>query len=366
MDRRVFNGGRIVSQHPTWTAQAGYVPSSSMLLRRIFKVFLYFVGIFLSGFGFLGATLTFPGSSNRVGYIALVIGIIAFIGSLIYFFLKRFKAPCLPWLHYLWWILGATIGSIVLIVLEIAFVPNPNDKQLPTAIFGCIILLYGVALTGIAHLKPSLHQQINESVRDILKTMPGTQLALTELIARLHKEYGLPDAKLYQQIESLQYIEQIDMPGTNIRVCRIRGTKIILDFPQVAQIATFDLRQKVARALLFLNEENVDIGLFLLSKEFEATLKAYIQAAHAKGKLQIPIKGPPERWKLEQMIEWVRKSGIIVDSAVLNYLRQTRNDRAHGTMPSPAERQALMMGVQYLADLYIDYINLLDDLTHNL
>ncbi len=196
--------------------------------------------------------------------------------------------------------------------------------------------------------------------------MPGKQLALTELIARLRKEYGQSDATLYQHITAFDYIEQIDMPGTNIRVCRIKGTKIVLTFPQVEQIATFDLRQKVVRTLPFLNEENVDIGLFLLSKEFEVTLKTYLLVAHAKGKLQIPVKDPPDRWKLEQMIEWVRKNDIITDHAVLNYLRQTRNDRAHGGTPSLAEKHALMLGVQYLVDLYIDYIKLFDDLTRNL
>ncbi len=151
-----------------------------------------------------------------------------------------------------------------------------------------------------------------------------------------------------------------------MKICSIKGTKITLAFPQVTNIATFDLRQKVARTLSFLNEENVDIGLFLLSKEFEATLKNYLLTANMKGKVQISVKNPPDRWKLEQMIEWVKKSGIITDHAVLNYLRQTRNDRAHGSKPSPAEKRILMMGIQYLANLYIDYIKLLDDLTRDL
>jgi len=335
--------------------------------RRVFKVVLYLVGIFVAESSLLGISFTvFGTATSRFNCITTLIVFSTLGGSLIYFFRTQYKARCLPWVQYLWWILGATIGAVMAVILEAAFVPNPNDKQFPTAIFGCIVLLYSVALTGIAHLKPSLHQQINESVREILKAMPGKQLSLTELAARLQKEYGHSDTILYQHIGALNYIEQIDMPGTNIRICRIKGTKTTLAFPQVAGIATYDLRQKIARTLPFLNEENVDIGLFLLSKEFEASIKTYLLTANAKGKIQIPVKEPPDRWKLAQMIDWVRNNGIITDYAVLNYLRQTRNDRAHGEMPSLTEKRILMMGVQYLADLYIDYIKLLDDLTSSL
>ena len=349
---------------PLWEYR---VPPPKMTARRAFKVLLYLVGLFVAECSLLGISFTVFGTAvSRFNCISALIVFGTFGGSLIYFFRTKYNARCLSGLQYLWLILGATIGAIILIVLEEAFVPNPNDKQLPTAIFGCITLLYGTALASIAHLKPSLHQQINESVRNLLQIMSGKQLPLTELIARLQKEYELPDVVLYQHIEALKYLEQIDIPGTNIKVCRIKGAKIILAFPQVANIATPDLRQKVARTLSFLNEENVDIGLFLLSKEFEVTLKTYLLRANAKGKVQIPTKEPPDRWKLQDMIDWVRKNGIITDLAVLNYLRQTRNDRAHGGMPSLAEKQTLMMGVQYLADLYIDYIKFFDDLTYSL
>ncbi len=361
--------GRIVSQRPSWTAQMGYVPSPSMTLRRIFKVFIYFVGVFLAGFGLLGAALSLPGSSNRTAYIALVIGIIGFIGSLIYFFLKRFKTRCLPWLHYLWWILGATIGSMMLIVLEFAIVPTLNGKpqSIWSAIFAGTILLYGIALILIAYLQPSLHYQVNDSIRRILEIVPGKQMVTADLVTRLQAEYKCSDTLLYQYIRDLDDVEQMAIPGTPTSICRVKGAQEAIAFPQVYSIMTYDLRQTVARTLQFLNEENVDIGLFLLSKAFEDTLKTYLIAAHAKGiPLTIPGNKKPEKLSLAEMVSCVKNSRIITNDAVLSLLRQVRNNRAHGTMPSLAERQLLIKSVPYIAGLYIDYIKLLDDLTRSL
>src|SRR5450631_2643483 len=129
---------------PAWEDTAPY-PQLGM--RRIFKVSLYLAGIFIAECSLLGISFTvFGTTASRFTWIAMVVALGTFGGSLIYFFRTRLNARCLPWLQYLWWILGATIGAIVTLVLEAAFIPNPYDKQLPTAIFGCIILLYSITL----------------------------------------------------------------------------------------------------------------------------------------------------------------------------------------------------------------------------
>lgn len=209
----------------------------------------------------------------------------------------------------------------------------------------------------------TLRQRISKSVRAILEAAPNKQMALTKLIVRLQKEYSCPKATIYQYISGLDYIERLDIPHSRAKLCRMKDTGFNL-FPQTQHIVNPTLREKVERALPFLTEENVDIGLFLLSKEFEATLKAYLIKASAKGKL---TNNPPgkssDKWNLIGMVDCAKENNIITDHATFHYLRQTRNDRAHGSMPSLAERQVLMKHVQYIAGLYIDYIKILDDLT---
>jgi hypothetical protein len=119
----------------------------------------------------------------------------------------------------------------------------------------------------------------------------------------------------------------------------------------------------VQSAISDLDVERVDIGLFRLGREFETTLKAYLMAAYKKGKLiSTPGNKNPDQLKLVEMITCLKNNDIVTDEAALSYLRQQRNDRAHGSTPTLEERRILMNNVQQLASLYIDYIKLFDDL----
>lgn len=356
-----------MSQQYPLSAQTNYVLLPKSRKRMIFKITLYFTGALISELGLLGGVLSVSPNkdlTNRLGGVTLCIGLAALIGSIIIFFRGRYYIYGLRWFQYFVWILLATVCLIMAFGLEYAFVPNINDKYLPTTILGFIFFLYGIALIWIAHIKAPLRQLINESTRSILESLPAKQISLAELIANLQREFNCSDAALKQIISNLDYIEQMDIPGTSTRLCRIKGSKGIIAFPQVYGIVNNNVQQSVLRAISMLNENEVDLGLFSLSRDFEIVLKAYLIAASEKGKLQIPVKDPPDKWKLVQMIDWARKDGIITDSAVLSYLRQERNNRAHGGMPPLEERQLLLRNVQYLAGLYIDYIKLLDNLTY--
>src|SRR5712672_3630662 len=96
---------------PVWDYR---VSSPCMGKRRVFKVFLYLVGIFVTECSLLGISFTVFGTApSRFNCITTLIVFSTLGGSLIYFFRKQYKARCLPWLQYLWWILGATIGTII-------------------------------------------------------------------------------------------------------------------------------------------------------------------------------------------------------------------------------------------------------------
>ncbi len=152
---------------PLWEYR---VPSHRMRRRGIFRLLLYLVGIVTAECSLLAISFsifgpTFSTETSRFNCVVTFIAFGTLGGSLIYFFRMRLNTRCLPWLQYLWWILGATIGAFLAFVFEAAIVSNPNDKQLPPTVFGCIILLYSISLAVIAHLKPSLHQQIRTCVK---------------------------------------------------------------------------------------------------------------------------------------------------------------------------------------------------------
>lgn len=141
----------------------------------------------------------------------------------------------------------------------------------------------------------------------------------------------------------------------------MQGRSDSLVFEQVQQIADTRIRENIQRALTHMTIENVDIGLTLLSKEFETTLKRYLLAARLKGKLQSTPNPDPDKWMLANMIECATKHKIIVDRPTLAYLKEVRNDRAHSPTPTLKEREILLKNIQFLVGLYIDYIKLLSD-----
>jgi Sigma-70, region 4 len=212
----------------------------------------------------------------------------------------------------------------------------------------------------------TLREQIDTTVREILEAAPNQQVSLAELVERVQRKYSCPKHTAYQYISKLDYVERFDVAGSGVRVCKIKDVSSKLVFPKVQEICSQNLRSNIERALLYLNEEAVDIGLFLLSKEFEVTLKNYLVTADLKGSL-VKTPGPDvNKWKLNNMIDCLVSNKIIIDNSIPHFLRQERNYRAHGEMPSLAERRVLMSSVPSVAGMYVDYIKLFDDLLNSL
>jgi len=212
----------------------------------------------------------------------------------------------------------------------------------------------------------TLREQVDETVRGILEAAPNRQVSLAELVKRVLRKYNCPKHTAYQYISKLDYVERFDVAGAGVKMCKIKEISSELVFPKVQEICSHDLRSNVERALLYLNEEAVDIGLFLLSKEFEVTLKNYLVTADSKGNL-IKTPGPDaNKWKLNNMINCLVSNKIITDNSIPHFLRQERNHRAHGEMPSLAERCVLMGSASSVAGMYVDYIKLFDDLLTSL
>ncbi len=227
-----------------------------------------------------------------------------------------------------------------------------HDKRLHVKAFG---LRKGNATLG---------EKISERIKEIINASPDKQILLSELVKRLREEFKFNNRpEPYGYVQRAEFVEVIELPNQRQKICRIKVNEN-LQFPQIDKISNIGLKDKVKRAIGFLNLENVDIGLFLLSKEFESTLLMYLLQAEKHGKITNPTPG---KWKsLDEMINFISKEGLITDKATLHYLRQKRNDRAHGTMPTIEERQLMMNNLQVVTNLYIDYIKFFDDRTNAL
>jgi hypothetical protein len=130
-----------------------------------------------------------------------------------------------------------------------------------------------------------------------------------------------------------------------------------LQFPQIANINDNVLRNDLNRAIKNLNIEHVDLGLFGLGRIFEAELKSFLQLARDKKAFTVTSA---DLEKLASMIDCLERNKIISEKHVLTFLRQDRNERAHGKIPSSEERERLSQDAPHSAGLFIQYISILN------
>jgi hypothetical protein len=208
-------------------------------------------------------------------------------------------------------------------------------------------------------MKPTLRDQAQEIVNELLLASSTKRMSLSSVIAHLESELGSSKRTFYSYISEMDFVQKVEVPGSKEKIIQLKTTNQHPLSTALNNIHTTELRNNVKRALSFLNVADIDIALFLLAKEFEATLRRYIDHAQEKGVLK---DIPPGHLSLDRMITILKKEAIITDQAILQFLRQKRNDRAHGPTPSLEERRLMMDHADKTAEMYIDYIRFFDNL----
>lgn len=209
--------------------------------------------------------------------------------------------------------------------------------------------------------KATQQQRLNEIVFQLLTTQPNRQMALAQVINILQKQHGFLEKTAYLYIARSPALDKCVDEDTGVKMCCLK-TDPALAFPQVGQIGDSEVRARVEKAVRRLTAEDVDVGLFELGRDFEVMLKKAIVAGSKNGKVVLSnqLNKPPNEWKLYDMVNCALASNIISQKGIAHYLRQQRNERAHGEGPSLEERQALLNNASRDAALYIDYIILFE------
>lgn len=209
----------------------------------------------------------------------------------------------------------------------------------------------------ITRKQATLGDKFTTVVREILERQPGKEMVIGTLVDQLVERHGYKRPTAYGYLSRVDFVEKVVVPGSRTVICRMKGQDRLI-FPQIEEIPDANVKAEIRRAVQNLTLDNVDIGLFLLGRQFEVVIKRALLKGSRKGAITLPavLAPDPAKWKLVQMVDGAKLCGLITDLGVANLLRQERNDRAHGEPPSLDERQALLNSVQYLAGLYIDYI----------
>lgn len=211
----------------------------------------------------------------------------------------------------------------------------------------------------IVRKSPTLEQTIQNEILSYLTTRSNQESLVRTLAEHVMQSTGCIRPTFYAYLAKMKNVVKYN-DNKNLK-CRLIQDQVItsshLQFPQIKNISDHVLRENLERAIKNLNLEYVDLGLFSLGRIFEAELKSYLQAARAKKVLAVTSA---DLEKLALMIDCLERNKVINEKHVLTFLRQDRNERAHGKIPSTEEREQLLQDAPHSAGLFIQYIAMLN------
>ncbi|MFL5626432.1 MAG: hypothetical protein ACJ788_12640 [Ktedonobacteraceae bacterium] len=115
----------------------------------IFSGVLYFIGLAIAALGVMEAIVTLD-SGTRLSSIALLAGIALIIAGLVLFITRiRKRSTFLRWWQRIIWILAASVGAFILLIISVSILPNPSASYTFTSY---MIIAYGLAWAAIAVL----------------------------------------------------------------------------------------------------------------------------------------------------------------------------------------------------------------------
>lgn len=204
--------------------------------------------------------------------------------------------------------------------------------------------------------RPLKADMIADEAVALLEAAPSGELPLIQIVQALEEKLNVVRPSVYAAVSQSEDIESVAVEGSAFKVCKLAGRNRP-KFPGLKKINNTEWRSECQRAVEKLTLESVDIGLFMLGRQFDAALKSLLGAA---GKDVSKPVSQHDLKTLNNRIEWAVRHGVFTDRATLNLLRIERNERGHQP-PTADEREAILKFAPYLAELYIDYLILVEN-----
>lgn len=170
---------------------------------------------------------------------------------------------------------------------------------------------------------------------------------LSQRAEALILQYFVPDEQPETSILKTVFINDVKEEDKEDKDTKVAPPE---KFPEINQIQDAELRDNLHRAVALLTVESVDVGMFQLGKIFEKELKKLIICAQETGQYNIVSK---DKGRLVDMVECVLREKLVSNQHELTYLRQERNESAHGDIPDQERRKQMLSRSKNLAGLYI-------------
>ncbi len=220
-----------------------------------------------------------------------------------------------------------------------------------------------IRLTSLSARKPRalLRQKVQEAVTKVMDGRQGKRIQKIKLYEEVLKSVDCIRPTFYAYLSEMTDIRQYCLD--NKYYCEVAQEQSsqsgipYLDLSPLDECPDSETASNVVKATDKLNERDVDIGLFELGRIFENTLKRYLEQAKGNGVFNVTAK---DLGRLASMISCIERNKEVIQIKFkphhLTLLREDRNLRAHGNMPSEQDRLVILAKSPFIVEMYIDYI----------
>ncbi len=129
-------------QSEIFSNQSIFPSRPRITIFRVIRSILYFIATVIAAFGLIGELNGLYGTGFRAEGLAIFFALGLLVAGVVIFLLMRHRVPQLRLAHFIWGILGVTVGMVMALVLAFALGANPNLS------IGFIFLLYGFVLAA--------------------------------------------------------------------------------------------------------------------------------------------------------------------------------------------------------------------------
>ncbi len=236
-----------------------------------------------------------------------------------------------------------------------------------------------VNLVSTVKRRPLLRDRVTEAVLGYFAENGVDEVKLSVLVRFTEAETGCPPQTFYSYVNHIAGLRKEVRNGKTW--CMVARDEPVLkvdehwNFTELNDIQDPEVKGQALVKMKLLNLDHIDEGLFAFGKLFESCLRTYLEKVREQ--YQLMEKDPSvfsEAYKkllfqvvrkdlarLANMIDLVVSNDIIRKGHHLTVLREERNDRAHGALPSQEERRHLLKKAYYIVALYLEYIAIFCD-----
>lgn len=201
--------------------------------------------------------------------------------------------------------------------------------------------------------KVTLRVKVQSEIRSVLSENLNSPMTKGALYKKITENMDCIRPTFYSYLSEMKDIKQFVENGRSYVLSTPKNEVKLVNVDLAKHQPSTELRNSLDRALSKLTIDEIDIGLFELGLHFETILKAYILKEKELGIYTVYTR---DTSKLVNMIDFVVREKIITKGHHLTTLREERNNRAHGNIPSLEERKDLFYRAHYIANLFVKYI----------